>query len=386
MSQLHYTQLSQKERCYIEISLKNHRSIREIAKDLARSPSTISREIIRNRKPNENQTCRVNKPSLCNLDARHYRGSVFSGEIIAAKEAYRLRYQQFEKQKAKYSAAKAKQKAKKRKRLAGLRASPLKLTSPDYLETLNFIKAKLALRWSPEQISLRINYLNARALLKGQKEPYLCISPVSIYRYIYYLRDKELISCLRRRGKPYRYNNTKTSYNQTNRTEHSIHDRPAIVDEKGRIRDLEGDTIVGLDPKDRLLTHSDRKTGLASISRIIGFNAYKVALGADEDVKRIFGKALTITYDNGIEFSAWQKIEEYTHAKVFFADPYSPGQRGSNENLNGLIRDFFPKGTDFKKLTDDDIMRVEFLLNNRPRKRLGGMTPYEAYVALRAKM
>ena len=386
MSQLHYTQLSQKERCYIEISLKNHRSIRKIAKDLARSPSTISREIIRNRKPNENQTCRVNKSSLCDLDARHYRGSVFSGEIIAAKEAYKLKYQQFEKQKAKYSAAKAEHKARKRKCLAGLRASPLKLTSPDYLETLNFIKAKLALRWSPEQISLRISYLNTQAALKQEEKPYLYISPVSIYRYIYCLRDKELIGCLRRRGKPYRYDNTKTSYNQTNRTKHSIHDRPAIVDEKGRIRDLEGDTIVGLDQKDRLLTHSDRRTGLASISRIIGFNAYKVAEQTEEDIKRVFGGALTITYDNGIEFSAWREIEKRTLATVFFADPYSPGQRGSNENLNGLIRDFFPKGTDLKKLTDDDIIRVEFLLNNRPRKRLGGMTPYEAYVALRAKM
>lgn len=386
MSQLHYTQLSPKERCFIEISLKKHRGIREIARDLDRSPSTISREIIRNGKPNKNQTCRVNKSSLCELDARHFRGSIMSSRIMEARESYQKRRQWFEKLKARYDANKAGHEANKRKRMAGLLANPLKLTSLAYQETLDFIKEALDLRWSPEQISLRIEYLNSLAKLNQQEEPYLCISTVSIYRYIYYLKDKHLISCLRRRGKPYRHDNTKAIYNQTNRDKHSIHDRPAIIDEKGRIRDLEGDTVVGLDKKDRLLTHSDRKSGLASISKIIGFNANKVAVQADKDIERVFGKALSITYDNGVEFSAWREIEKRTKATVYFADPYSPGQRGSNENLNGLIRDFFPKGTDFKTLTDDDIMRVEFLLNNRPRKRLGGMTPYEAYVALRAKM
>ena len=386
MSQLHYNQLSQEERCFIEISLKKHHSIREIARDLDRDPSTISREVNRNKKPNKNRTCRVNKSSLCELDARHYRGSVMSSRIKEARESYQKRCQWYEKRKAKYNSKITQQKASKRKRTAGLLANPLKLTSPAYRETLDFIKEKLNLRWSPEQISLRIKYLNAQAVLKHQKELYLYISPISIYRYLYYLKDEQLISCLRRRGKPYRHNNTKIIYNQTNRVKHSIHDRPAIVDEKGRIRDLEGDTLVGEDKRDRLLTHSDRKSGLVSISRIIGFDSYKVAKQADTDIGRVFGKAFTITYDNGVEFSAWREIEKKTNTTVYFADPYSPGQRGSNENLNGLIRDFFPKGTDFKKLTDNDIIRVEFLLNNRPRKRLGGMTPHEAYVALRAKM
>lgn len=386
MSQIHYTQLSLKERCFIEISLKNHHSIREIAEDLERSPSTISREIRRNQKPNQNKVCRVNKTPLCKLDGRHYRGTEISSQIIAAKEAYKLRCWYFEKKKAKYLASKAQQKSVHRRRLAGAIANPLKLNSSTYQTTLDFVKEKLGLRWSPEQISLRINYLNKKAREEGKLEEYLYISPVSIYRYLYYLKDKELIKCLRRRGKPYRHDNPKTVYNRTNRAKHSIHDRPAIIDEKKRIMDLEGDTIVGKDTRDRLLTHSDRKTGLAPISRIIGFNAYKIVQKTGIDTKRIFGEVLTITYDNGAEFSFWQEIEKKTGADVYFADPYSPGQRGSNENLNGLIRDFFPKGTDFKKLTDSDIMRVEFLLNNRPRKRLGGMTPYEAYVALRAKM
>ena len=91
----------------------------------------------------------------------------------------------------------------------------------------------------------------------------------------------------------------------------------------------------------------------------------------------------TITCDRGTEVANWQTIEKELNCSVYFADPYTPSQRGRNENCNGLVRDFLPKGTDFKKLTDADIMRIEFLLNNRPRKRLGGMTPNEAYVALK---
>ena len=382
MPHLHYKQLQQKERCFIEISLKNNRSIRCIAKDLKRSPSTISREIKRNQKSNKNKVCRVNKTPLCKLDGRKYRGTELSSQIIKAKADHKLRCWYFEKRKAKYIASSAEYKTRNRKRAAGAKANPLRLISSEYRDTLQFIEESLAKRWSPEQISLRIKYLNKKAKKNGKSNVCPYISSVSIYRYIYSLKDKNILKCLRRKGRAYRHDHPKTVYNQTNRAKHSIHDRPAVVDNLERVGDLEGDTIVGKDKKDRLLTHTDRKTGLTSIGLVLSHNADKIAKQTELDIKRVFNKTETITYDNGPEFTFWKDIERRTNADVYFADPYTPGQRGRNENTNGLIRDFLPKGTNFKELTVNDIMRIEFLINNRPRKRLGGMTPLEAHVAL----
>ena len=103
------------------------------------------------------------------------------------------------------------------------------------------------------------------------------------------------------------------------------------------------------------------------------------------DIERVFGKSnvATITYDNGVEFSSWRATEKTLDVDIYFADPYKSGQRGRNENFNGLIRDFYPKGTDFKKLTAQCILDLENLLNNRPRKRLGGLTPLEVFKASR---
>lgn len=87
----------------------------------------------------------------------------------------------------------------------------------------------------------------------------------------------------------------------------------------------------------------------------------------------------TITYDNGVEFSHWARTERNLDAKIYFAHAYHSWERGRNENANGLIRDFLPKGTDFKSLTINDILTIESLLNNRPRKRLNWLTPVEYY-------
>ena len=135
----------------------------------------------------------------------------------------------------------------------------------------------------------------------------------------------------------------------------------------------------------RLVTHTERITGLTSISRIIGFNAYMVCKQSKKDIKRTFGdEAKSVTYDNGVEFISWLILQASISDDfvVYFADPYTPSQRGRNENTNGLIRDYLPKGTDFKKLTDGDIITIETLINNRPRKRLGGLTPIEAWELL----
>ena len=125
------------------------------------------------------------------------------------------------------------------------------------------------------------------------------------------------------------------------------------------------------------------KSGLGSISLVIGYNAASITKQTKVDIERVFGKSnvATITYDNGAEFSSWRATEKTLAVDIYFADPYKSSQRGRNENFNGLIRDFYPKGTDFKKLTAQCILDLENLLNNRPRKRLGGLTPLEVFKA-----
>ena len=146
---------------------------------------------------------------------------------------------------------------------------------------------------------------------------------------------------------------------------------------------MEGDTIFGKDTKDRILTHVERKSGLLSASLVRGYNSHSIAKQTVKDTNRIFGKGnvKSITYDNGIEFSLWKQTAKELDIDIYFANPYHSWERGRNENTNGLIRDFFPKGTDFKRITKSDIMRVESLINNRPRKRLGWKTPFEVYRA-----
>ena len=141
---------------------------------------------------------------------------------------------------------------------------------------------------------------------------------------------------------------------------------------------MEGDTIVSLDKKDRILTHVDRASGTNSLSLILGYDSYKIHKQTMKDITRVFGDDVkTITYDNGSEFAAWEKTQAKLGADIYFADPYKSCQRGRNENLNGLVRDYFPKGTDFKKITKQELHEVESILNSRSRKRYDWKSPFE---------
>ena len=155
----------------------------------------------------------------------------------------------------------------------------------------------------------------------------------------------------------------------TNRGKHSIHGRPASIDNLESYTDLEGDTIFGLDTKDRLLTHTERKSGLGSISLAIGCNAASIAKQTKADIERVFGKSnvAAITYDNGAEFSSWPcRLRKHWLQIFTLLTRINPAKRGRNENFNGLIRDFYPKGTGFKKLTA--------LMYIRPRKSIEQQT------------
>lgn len=372
MSQYHYSRFSHEERIILENRLANGEKPIRIAEALKRPRCTIYREIARNSKPSVNHTTRVNQPILTLVDARNYRGSELAYEVKKAKQNYQKRVKQFQSHDAKYTAKYAEQMVASR-----YHKQTRLLDRPGYKVVLGYMLDKLNQRWSPEQISGRIK---VEGILPS-------ISHTTIYSYIYHIEDsttrKSLISCLRRKGKPYRHEKHIT-YNQTNRAKHSIHDKPNIVNELVRLGDLEGDTIVGSSGQDRIITHVCRVTGLLSMGRVLNFNANTIASQTVQDVARVFGDTIqTITYDNGCEFSAWRQTEIDTGSTIYFADPYTPSQRGTNENTNGLIRDYLPKGTDFKKLTDRDILYIEDSLNNRPRKRLGYLTPLEMYDLVR---
>lgn len=354
MSHQKYTQLSYEERVVIETLRKNSKSIREIAESLGRNVSTISRELRRNQI--SQRKTRVNIPSEFYLDSRNFRGTIRVDEIRIRKESYRKRKHTF--QKSNYDA-----KIATRKSLNRRKKQYLLLTQENYLQTKEYVDLKLKERWSPEQIAGRIKL--------EDKIPY--VSHMAIYRYIHLFNQERY---LRRKGKK-KCPVWRLKYNRASRNKHNISERPQEINNLSRFGDLEGDTIFGKDIKDRLLTHVDRKTGILSVSLVRNYDACKIYKQTTKDIKRIFGEAKSITYDNGSEFTLWKQMEEELKTIIYFANPYHSWERGRNENANGLIRDFLPKGTDFKKLTQKDILDIESKINNRPRKRFQWLTPLE---------
>ena len=150
-----------------------------------------------------------------------------------------------------------------------------------------------------------------------------------------------------------------------------------IVDKKTRIGDWEGDTVIGKNHKGALVTLVDRVSKVTLIAKV----SSKEADGVTDATIKMLGPyanfVRTITFDNGKEFSGHEIIAKRLAAKVYFAHPYSSWERGLNENTNGLIRQYVPKGSSFDALTHDDVHRVSIRLNNRPRKSLGYLTPNE---------
>ena len=253
MPQPHYSRFSHEERIILANRLSNGEKPIKIATALGRPRCTIYREIARNSKSNKNKRTRVNKPSLAKLDARHFRGTIKAEEIKQAKIRYEQRKSKFKQSQAKYAVDYAEIQIKRR-HIPQTKV----LDSPLFMKTREYVLQKLGERWSPEQIAGRLK-------LDGILPT---ISHTTIYKYIYSQTDenerKKLIKQLRRKGKPYRHEK-QTVYNQTNRAKHSIHDRPSEVEGLSRLGDLEGDTIVSNNQKDRILTHVCRVTGLLAM-------------------------------------------------------------------------------------------------------------------------
>lgn len=157
-----------------------------------------------------------------------------------------------------------------------------------------------------------------------------------------------------------------------------ITQRPAVVDRRARVGDWEGDSIVGSGPV-RILTLVERKTGLARLCRVASGAAEPMMRAIVQTLYPISQRVRTLTWDNGSEFAEHALWDIALGATSYFADPYSAWQRGCNENLNGLLRQYFPKGSDLGAFTEEDIQNVQDKINRRPRKRLGFRTPQQMF-------
>jgi IS30 family transposase len=219
------------------------------------------------------------------------------------------------------------------------------------------------------------------------KDSVYCVSIERIYQFIWADKKKggELYLHLRTQGKRYRKRGSSKDKRGQIVGRIDIDLRPKIVDEKTRVGDLEIDLVIGEGHKMALLTINDRVTGMLKMKKIDSKEALGVEIAVLELLNDWKSIIHTITSDNGKEFANHQSIAEKLDIDYFFAHPYCSWERGANENLNGLVRQYFPKKTSFEFITDDEIKIVVNKLNNRPRKRLGFHTPNEIFSQFEAK-
>lgn len=328
---MNYTHFSVEERETIQRGLWEKRSIRWIARSIRRSPSSVAREVNRNFPPQH----RRYTPRLAHeraLTKRHSRG----------------------------------------------REERLKNKT-----TRDYVVAHLKERWSPEQIAGRM----ARDRI-GR------ISPEAIYQFIYaqlsYGKPKtgceDLRPYLRRKRKRRVPHGARRCQRIISPRGASIDLRPEIVLKKQRLGDWEGDTVESCDHKPGVNTALERASGVVQITKLAGKTSADTVSALDRRFRALPVQAKhTLTLDNGPENSDWERLEATLGLRCFFAHPYHSWERGANENVNGLIRDYFPKKTDFTLISDADIAAVEYALNTRPRKRHNWKTPLEVWsVALQS--
>ncbi|MCK5536087.1 MAG: IS30 family transposase [Bacteroidales bacterium] len=238
---------------------------------------------------------------------------------------------------------------------------------------IEIIRDKLVDHWAPEQISVHL-----------KEEENVHISYELIYQYLEFDREQggDMCKLLPHRGKKYKKRNTKGDKKKksgwkTAKKRKSIEDRPSIVAEKTEIGHWEGDTVESKNHQGGIGTFVDITSKFLIMRRVKNKSSMEMKnaiVGAFEHYPDILK---TMTLDNGTEFALHDQIEKELNTKIYFAHPYSPGERGLNENTNGLIRKFYPKGTDFSEYTDDDLLQVQNKINNRPRKSLNYKTPKE---------
>lgn len=238
-----------------------------------------------------------------------------------------------------------------------------------------YIATHLRFKWSPMQISISLakEYANDKSMQ---------LSHESIYTYIYLLGrgelKKELIEGLRQRKKS-RYRR-KGIYDKRGRISDmiSIEERPAEVADRSIAGHWEGDLIMGKGHKTAIGTIVERRTRAVIIVPLKAKDAYSVREAFEKELLTLPEQMrISMTYDNGKEMSEHKLFTKHTKMKVYFCHPHSPWERGTCENTNGLIRQYFPKGTDFSKVSLEELKTAQHQLNERPRKTLGWKTPKE---------
>jgi IS30 family transposase len=233
------------------------------------------------------------------------------------------------------------------------------------------VRRLLACRCSPAEIAGRMQH-------ERRDRPEDCVSGSTIYRWINRQGKNRghWRGFLRRRGRrPY-----KPRENTADAAKARVADRPAVIERRGRIGDFEGDLVLGKPGSGGLKTLVDRKSRYTLLMKVVRKNAAYVHRKTRERLKTLPpDKRHSITYDNGGEFARCRLLEGSLNIKVYWAKPGCPYQRGTNENTNGLARQFFPKGTDFHTVTHEQARNVENLLNHRPRACLNYRTPYEVF-------
>jgi len=242
------------------------------------------------------------------------------------------------------------------------------------LRLVRYVESKLNNQWSPEEISrrLEIDYPDNTSMR---------ISHECIYRWVYLDATVEgnLYSNLRRGHKKRR---RQKRYGKGRRfvDRKCITQRPEIVDRRERYGDWEGDTIEGKKKSGFIATILERKSRFLIATKLEDKKAETLTAASTNAFRYIPRKVRkTLTVDNGSEFAQFKKYEKKTGLDIFFAKPYSPWQRGANENTNGLLRQYFPKGSNFKKIPEEDVQEAVRRLNNRPRKCLSYQTPAEMF-------
>lgn len=223
-------------------------------------------------------------------------------------------------------------------------------------------------RWSPEQIAGR-----------GRYEGNLRISYTTIYRRL--AEDQatggELSGWLRGARKQRR--RRRGTLRRSGHLGRPISQRPPTVERRTRLGHHEIDTLMGRGSSACVLSLVERKSGYTGLGKLANHTAATFTARAIRVIRRQPRPVRTITADNGVELTEWRKIEKRTGATLYFANPYHAWERGTNENTNGLIREFLPKRTNLAHLTQRDCNRIARQLNQRPRKRLGFRTPEECY-------
>jgi IS30 family transposase len=241
-----------------------------------------------------------------------------------------------------------------------------------------YVRRKLDMYWSPQQIAGRI-----RADFPNDKD--MRISHETIYAYIYAMPKgrlrQEIIANLRRKH-PYRQKQGRGASGQGRICDMvSIHDRPEDIESREIPGHWEGDLIIGKANGSAVGTLVERKSRYLVLAHLESKTAQETRLSFTRKLSTIPPELRqTLTYDQGKEMSQHKTLSADLQMDVYFCDPHSPWQRGTNENTNGLIRQFLPKGTDMSDVSQEELDRIAHLINTRPRKILDFQTPREVYM------